>query len=65
MMYKKIRCQMAKDQYVPIFGVYVDGADKDSNLPTGLARSRTIKWEWQKIYDKINDMMNEKKNKDK
>lgn len=56
---------MAKDQYVPIFGVYVDGADKDSNLPTGLARSRTIKWEWQKIYDKINDMMNEKKNKDK
>ena len=35
---------MAKDKDVPIFGVYVDGADSTSNLPSGLQRNRTIKW---------------------
>ena len=38
--------KMAKDQNVPVFGVYVGGADSTSNLPDGLARNRTIKWNW-------------------
>ena len=36
--------KMAKDQNVPVFGVYVGGADSTSNLPDGLARNRTIEW---------------------
>ena len=35
---------MAKDQDVPVFGVYVDGANSSSNLPKGLQRNRTIAW---------------------
>jgi len=54
---------MAKDQDVPFFGVYVDGANTNSNLPTGLARNRTIAWEWDKIADAIDQMMGEGKNK--
>lgn len=34
--------KMAKDQDVPVFGVYVGGANSTSNLPAGLARNRTI-----------------------
>ena len=33
---------MAKDQDVPVFGVYVGGANTSSNLPKGLQRNRTI-----------------------
>lgn len=55
--------QMAKDKDVPIFGVYVDGADTSSNLPTGLARNRTIAWEWAKIASAIDQCMKEGKNK--
>jgi hypothetical protein len=54
---------MAKDQDVPVFGVYVDGADKTSNLPNGLQRNRTIAWKWDKISDAIDQMMTEGKNK--
>jgi hypothetical protein len=54
---------MAKDQNVPVFGVYVDGANTTSNLPTGLARNRTIAWKWDKISDAIDQMMGEGKNK--
>ncbi|MCK5294287.1 MAG: TIR domain-containing protein [Arcobacteraceae bacterium] len=57
--------QMAKDQEVPVFGVYVDSANSKSNLPTGLARNRTIAWNWDKISNAIDQMMDEKKNKDK
>jgi hypothetical protein len=31
---------MAKDQDVPVFGVYVDGANTTSNLPKGLQRGK-------------------------
>ena len=53
----------AKDQDVPFFGVYVDGAGKNSTLPKGLARNRTIKWEWDNIADGVDQMMGEGKNK--
>lgn len=55
--------EMAKDQNVPIFGVYVDGADSSSNLPKGLQRNRTIKWNWDDIAAAVEQMMSEKKNK--
>lgn len=59
----KKEIKMAKDNNVPIFGVYVGGADSNSNLPNGLARSRVVKWEWDKIAEKIDQMMKEGKNK--
>jgi hypothetical protein len=55
--------KMAKDQDVPIFGVYVDGADSTSNLPDGLQRNRTIAWNWEKIAAAVDQMMGEAKNK--
>ena len=54
--------KMAKDQNVPVFGVYVDGANTTSNLPTGLARNRTISWSWNTIAEAIDQMMTEGKN---
>lgn len=55
--------KMAKDQNVPVFGVYVDGADSSSTLPDGLQRNRTIAWDWAKIADAIDQVMSEGKNK--
>lgn len=57
---KEIR--FAKKNNVPIFGVYVGGADSNSNLPDGLARSRTIPWNWDNIGNEIKQLMNEGKN---
>lgn len=54
---------MAKDQDVPVFGVYVDDANTSSNLPKGLARNRTISWGWDGIASEIDKMMGEGKNK--
>lgn len=54
---------MAKSQNVPFFGVYVDGANTSSNLPTGLARNRTISWDWDNIANAVKQMMSEGKNK--
>lgn len=54
---------MAEDQNVPVFGIYVDGANTNSNLPKGLQRNRTIVWDWDKTYNEINRMMCEGKNK--
>lgn len=54
---------MAKGQDVPVFGVYVDGANSSSNLPKGLARNRTIPWNWDGIANAIDQMMDEGKNK--
>lgn len=54
---------MAKDQYVPVFGVYVDGANSSSNLPAGLQRNRTISWNWDSIANAVDQMMGEGKNK--
>lgn len=55
--------KMAKDQNVPIFGVYVGGADSNSNLPEGLPRNRTISWSWDAIAAAVKQMMGEGKNK--
>lgn len=59
----KKEIKMANDNDVPIFGVYVGGADSSSNLPEGLPRSRVIKWDWDKIAEKIDEMMEQGKNK--
>jgi len=53
---------MAKEQDVPVFGVYVDGANSSSNLPAGLARSRTVSWDWNKIAAMVDQAMTEGKN---
>lgn len=53
---------MAKEQDVPVFGIYVDGANSSSNLPAGLQRNRTIAWEWEKIASAITQVMTEDKN---
>jgi len=53
----------AKSQNIPVFGVYVDGANTNSTLPTGLQRNRTIAWDWAKIASAINQVMKEGKNK--
>ncbi len=41
--------EMAKDQNVSIFGIYVDGANTSSILPKGLPKNRAIKWNWDDI----------------
>ena len=55
--------KMAKDNNVPVFGVYVGGANNFSSLPEGLARSRVIPWDWDKIASMIDQVMTEGKNK--
>ncbi len=55
--------KVAKDQDVPVFGVYVDGANSNSNLPSGLPRNRTIIWNWDSIAAAVKQMMGEGKNK--
>ncbi len=54
---------MAKNSNVPVFGVYVDGANTSSNLPSGLAQNRVIKWNWDLIASAVDQMMGEGKNK--
>lgn len=53
----------AKAQNVPVFGVYVDDANVNSNLPEGLQRNRTISWSWDAIANAIDQCMKEGKNK--
>ena len=53
----------AKAADVPVFGVYVGGADTTSTLPTGLQRNRTIAWDWDEIASAIDQVMKEGKNK--
>jgi hypothetical protein len=55
--------EFAKSQDVPVFGVYVNGADSSTSLPTGLQRNRTIDWDWAKIASAIDQVMTEDKNK--
>lgn len=52
----------AKNQDVPIFGVYVGGANNLTDLPIGLQRNRTINWNWENIADAIDQLMTEGKN---
>jgi hypothetical protein len=54
--------QFAKAGNVPSFGVYVDGANTNSTLPTGLARNRVIAWTWTGVAKAIDQMMTEGKN---
>ncbi len=54
--------KMAKQQDVPVFGVYVDGANTQSTLPEGLARNRTIAWTWPNVAAAVKQMMKEGKN---
>lgn len=58
----KKEIEMAKRNNVPVFGVYVDGANSSSRLPEGLLRSQVISWKWDLIASKINEMMLEGKN---
>ena len=53
----------AKNNNIPVFGVYVDDADVSSTLPTGLQRNRVTKWNWDNIASAIKQMMGEGKNK--
>jgi hypothetical protein len=53
----------AKEQDVPFFGVYVDGADSTTLLPSGLNRNRVIAWTWDGIAAAVKQMMGEGKNK--
>jgi len=53
---------MAKEQDVPVFGVYLGGAMSNSTLPTGLDRSRTVPWDWDKIAAMVDQCMTEGKN---
>lgn len=53
----------AKGQNIPVFGVYVGGANTTTTLPTGLFRTRTIAWDWDKIASAIKQVMKEGKNK--
>ncbi len=53
---------MAKDQDVPVFGVYVDGAGTGSTLPTGLPRNRTVSWTWTNVAAWVKQAMREGKN---
>jgi len=53
----------AKEHKVPVFGIYVDGANSTSNLPTGLPIGRVVPWDWNRIAAAIDQMMTEGKNK--
>jgi hypothetical protein len=55
--------KMATDQNVPVFGVYVNGGDTSSTLPSGLSRGRTYTWTWADVATGINMCMKEGKNK--
>ncbi|CAM1339206.1 TIR domain-containing protein [Tenacibaculum aestuarii] len=48
---------------VPVFGVYIDGANSTTKIPSFLQRNRTISWNWDKISAAINQCMTEGKNK--
>lgn len=53
----------ARENNIPYFGVYVNGAGVFSNLPNGLARNRVISWDWDLIASAITQMMTEGKNR--
>ncbi len=53
----------AKKHNVPVFGIYVDGANSSSNFPDGLTSGRVVAWEWDKIASAIDQLMKEGKNK--
>ena len=54
--------KMAQNHNVPYFGVYVDGANEYSTLPSELQSNRVISWDWDGIASAINQLMKEGKN---
>src|SRR6266849_4676656 len=54
--------KMAQELNVPVFGVYVGGANSSSTLPIGLSKSRTVRWSWDEIASVIDKAMYEGKN---
>jgi len=52
----KKELEFAATHRIPVFGVYVDGADSTTPLPSGLSRSRVIDWNWEKIGGAINSL---------
>lgn len=58
----KKEIDFAIEHKVPVFGIYVGGADEKSNLPSNLPRNRVISWEWNKISSAIDQLMKEGKN---
>lgn len=54
---------MAHKLNVPVFGVYIGGANGSTPLPAGLARNRTIAWTWNGVAAAVKQMMGEGKNK--
>jgi hypothetical protein len=53
---------MAEKLNVPVFGVYVGGANQYSPLPLGLQRNRTIAWTWPGVAAAVRQTMQEGKN---
>jgi hypothetical protein len=53
----------AKENDVPVFGVYLDLDSKNTTLPAGLPAYRVISWDWEKIAALIDRCMEEGKNK--
>lgn len=53
----------AKANNIPIFGIYVGGADSSCSIPQGLQLNRIIKWNWESILSAMKQCMNEGKNK--
>lgn len=45
---------MAGSANVPCFGVYVNGANNTSTLPTGLARNNVVAWTWPTVAAMVN-----------
>lgn len=58
-----LEIQFAKKNNVPIFGVYVGGADTNTTLPNGLTRGRVVPWDWKLIAAGVGQCMREGKNK--
>jgi|SRR3954462_7579199 hypothetical protein len=54
--------EAARLQNIPVFGIYVGGADNTTALPIGLKRERTVNLEGYEIADEIKQAMKEGKN---
>lgn len=52
----------ARSQNIPIFGVYIAGANNTTDLPKWLERNRVVNLDWTSIAAKVEQMMKEGKN---
>lgn len=46
--------RFAASHGVPVFGVYVDGANHLTPLPVGIGRNQIVSWNWEQIAAAIN-----------